>query len=370
METTNSRFRIHAAACLLPLCLTLWIGGNAPAQAQARPNHDRPLAARLRPGRCQDVTTAHGDRSNEARGQDDDTASAAAKDAEPGQDETHKSGETKIDPLTALQRSGLLPKTAKPNAVLSETELAALIRAAAKPLGAQTDMAVAVKQTAAPVERLRVLTVLVRLSMRPEEIASYREAVPEQMPPDADALPLWGRPYAAAAVDRGWWKGDRALRPRENATWAFAALLLQKMLPAPAESREAKPHATLTKVVASSETPDETYSGLVLDARGMRSERQIGPRVLDEDGHVVYPDPKFLPEIDWLEDHGMADYDATPDSAHRAGNHPLTVKALNTSGPGHDDFVVSNADAELIRRAVHRFNFMKTWAVSILVAPK
>ena len=269
------------------------------------------------------------------------------------------------DDLTPLRESGLAPASARLNALLSERDLAALVKNVAKQMPSVGGAPVTILQAAAPVSRIRALTALIRLGLSPEDVAGYREALPEQMPPDVALLPPWARPYAAAAVDRGWWDGAQPLRPKEIATWGFVAQMLQKM---PLSG----PTPTRTKSASNAATDEETerFTGLVIDARTLAVQRQMGPRILDEDGKVVYPDPKHTPDIDWLEDHGMADYDTDPQAAKRAGSHPLVVTARTLFGPGHDDLVVSNETAERIRTANRRTRFLSKWAVSILIAPR
>jgi hypothetical protein len=48
----------------------------------------------------------------------------------------------------------------------------------------------------------------------------------------------------------------------------------------------------------------ERPTGLVIDARGLILNRAMGPRILDEDGNVLYPDPKNVPEMSVLQDRG------------------------------------------------------------------
>jgi hypothetical protein len=368
MKTINIRTSICAAVIALPLYLALVVGSAWSSVVRADTNSGR-RAVRIRSGACRPGARQDGGRSDSATAQSEQREQHDAEKPTGAEEASGPASPSQDDLLTILRRGGSVPKTAKPNAALSEAELNELVRGLARQLAVPVTSLAAVKQTSAPVIRLRVLTLLVRTAVRAEDIQSYREALPEQMPPDAATLPLWARPYAAAAIDRGWWSGDQALRPRDNATRAFVAQLLQKMLPAKEERSEPKSHAAVAKA-AVLEDREESYTGLVIDARGMRVERQIGPRVLDEDGNVVYPDPKSLPEIDWLEDHGMADYATDEKSMPRAGEHPLTVKALNTLGAGHDDLVVSNAMAEQIRRAGRRTPFLKKWAVCILIDPK
>ncbi len=103
-----------------------------------------------------------------------------------------------------------------------------------------------------------------------------------------------------------------------------------------------------------------------MDARSFGLQRQMGPRILDEDGQVLYPDQNHIPDYDYLQDKGMVDYTLSTDDAQRAGKHPLIVSALDVVGPGHDDLVVSNTTARRIRAANRRGKFFSNWSVCIV----
>lgn len=116
-------------------------------------------------------------------------------------------------------------------------------------------------------------------------------------------------------------------------------------------------------VLAAPERP----TGLVIDARGLSLNRAMGPRILDEDGAVLYPDPKNVPEMSVLQDRGMAAYVPDLAGASRSGKEPLVVTALCVAGAGRDDVVVPRDAAAVIRRANARHRFLDRWAVSFLV---
>jgi len=116
-------------------------------------------------------------------------------------------------------------------------------------------------------------------------------------------------------------------------------------------------------VVSAPERP----TGLVIDARGFTLNRAMGPRILDEDGNVLYPDRKNVPEMSVLQDKGMVAYVFDPKETPRSGKDPLVVTALSVTGPGRDDLVVSREAAAVIRRANERSRFLDQWAVSFLI---
>lgn len=281
--------------------------------------------------------------------------------------------ETDSEDLRSLRQGGLIPPNVRANDALLERDLAALVARVRRQVGTQTDPPLTATQSHTPVTRLRALTAFVKLFVSPEATATYRDAPAHQMPPDAETIPPWGWPYAAAAVEQGWWRADRPLRARDLATWAFVGAILQQM---PIEERAyASPRRTADNRAqreeddGSARDPDG-YTGLIVDARDLRLWRSMSLRILDEDGRVIYPDPRHLPDYDFLQEQGMAAYNASAQEARRAGNRPMIVRAANVAGPGHDDLIVSNETAERIRAANRRSGFLRRWAVCVLVEPR
>ena len=269
------------------------------------------------------------------------------------------------DILTPLRAAGLVPARARPAGILNETELGGLVGRLARHLGTSAANAVTLMQPNAPVSRLRALAALIKIAVPAERLADLKETE-VRFPADAATIASWGRPYVAAAIDQGWITSDSSLRPKEGATWAFLAGLIKQM-----NVLDTQPHReTLASLPgdAGVSSDVETFTGLVIDARDLRIQRAMGPRILDEAGHVVYPDPRHIPDIDYLQDHGMADYDSSLETAARAGKHPLVVKALSAPEPGRDDVIISNEDAEKVRAANRRTHFMSHWSISILTS--
>lgn len=292
----------------------------------------------------------------------------SAPEAKPNAPEDTETGPSVLpqeeprDSLETLRQEGLIPEHARPNGALLERDLAALVRRIAQRMHTSHAAGITAMDPIAPVTRIRTLTALVKLAVSRDEIASYRDKPRETTLPDAARVPSWGVPYAAAAIEQGWWPEDQPLRPRETATWSFVGDLLAKM-----PIVEEEPDKTPADESAPAPR-HESYTGLIVDARDLSLERTMSPRILDEDGHVLYPDPKHVPGMDTLQDKGMASYDSSEENARRAGSHPLVVHAIDVSGSGHDDLIVSNETADQIRAANRRNHFLSRWAVSILIA--
>ncbi len=131
--------------------------------------------------------------------------------------------------LDTLRESGLIPANAHPGGLVRERELASLVTRVARRLHSESHAVVAVSQPVLPVSRLRALVALVKAAVSPEEIASYRKSPPEDPLPEEASIPLWAKPYVAAAVDQGWWPYERPLQAREPATWSFVADVMAQM---------------------------------------------------------------------------------------------------------------------------------------------
>ncbi|MFP4474135.1 MAG: LPP20 family lipoprotein [Desulfatibacillaceae bacterium] len=111
-----------------------------------------------------------------------------------------------------------------------------------------------------------------------------------------------------------------------------------------------------------------SYTGLVVDTRGLSARPAMAPRILDEDGREVYGSAYVSRE--YAVQQGMSGYSKELSAAQtnpRVTNNPATVKALRTEGPGNADLVVSNADARMIRGASENLSFLKKCRVMIVL---
>ncbi len=121
--------------------------------------------------------------------------------------------------------------------------------------------------------------------------------------------------------------------------------LLNALLPSP--KRESKPpRSSQEKRVLSDR---ETYTGLVLDARGIDARPALAPRMFTEKGEEVYSFAYL--EKQTLAERGISVY--TPDlpsaQAHpRVGDRPLVIKAIQSQGRYHTDLIIKTADAQTI----------------------
>jgi hypothetical protein len=148
--------------------------------------------------------------------------------------------------------------------------------------------------------------------------------------------------------------------------------LSQIIIPASIEKRkDVRPPevpAAPAPVAAAPAAPPLTYTGMVVDARGIQARPAMSPRILDEDGKEVYGSANV--DREYAVQQGMSGYarDLTAaQSNQRVTNNPATIKALKTSGAGKADLVISNADAQIVRASAENASFMKKCRVMIVL---
>lgn len=112
----------------------------------------------------------------------------------------------------------------------------------------------------------------------------------------------------------------------------------------------------------------QTFSGLIVDARGLGVKPAMAPKVIDEDGREVYGSAYVNRE--WAIEQGMAGYskDVTAaQSNQRVTATPIIVKGIKTAGQAKADIVISNADAGRIRANAENMTFIEKCRVMIVL---
>ena len=113
---------------------------------------------------------------------------------------------------------------------------------------------------------------------------------------------------------------------------------------------------------------EKTYTGVIVDARGLKANPALAPIIQDENGENVFGPPVISREF--AVQHGISGYSTTLETACRlprvAGN-PLTVKGLRAQGPGASVIVISNSDASKLRRSSKHLEFLKQCRVVIVM---
>jgi hypothetical protein len=111
-----------------------------------------------------------------------------------------------------------------------------------------------------------------------------------------------------------------------------------------------------------------TYTGLVIDARGLGLRPAMAPRILDDRGDEIYGS-KFVSR-DYAVDIGMVGYEKDINRARmneRVADNPMIIKAVQASGPNKTDVVVGAADATTIHNAAANMNFLQNCKVMFIL---
>jgi len=117
-------------------------------------------------------------------------------------------------------------------------------------------------------------------------------------------------------------------------------------------------------------SPPRSYTGLVVDARGLGARPALAPRLLNEQGEEAYSVAYVEQQV--TAEEGIVLYAPDPQSAGsnpRVTNSPLLVKALRTQGAQKTDLIISDADAQTIHGVPEHFKFLKQAKVLVILDP-
>jgi len=116
------------------------------------------------------------------------------------------------------------------------------------------------------------------------------------------------------------------------------------------------------------EMPEQVFTGLVIDARGLGTRPAMAPKVLDENGQELYG--SAMVDREYAVKQGMVGYAKDLNAAQgnsRVTDRPITVKALRTSGPAKCDVVISNNDAAKLTAAAENLSFLQKCRVMVVL---
>jgi hypothetical protein len=116
------------------------------------------------------------------------------------------------------------------------------------------------------------------------------------------------------------------------------------------------------------EMPEQVFTGLVIDARGLGTRPAMAPKVLDENGRELYG--SAMVDREYAVQQGMVGYAKDLNAARgnsRVTDRPITVKALRTSGPAKCDVVISNNDAAKLTAAAENLSFLQKCRVMVVL---
>jgi hypothetical protein len=122
------------------------------------------------------------------------------------------------------------------------------------------------------------------------------------------------------------------------------------------------------QALGSASTASGVFTGLLIDARGTEISPALSPKVLNEDGDVIYGfadvDRQFSLE------QGMMGYLKDPQAARsneRIKDRPFEIKALHSSGKNNADLVISNADGVRLRQMNREQSFLREARVMVVL---
>lgn len=118
-------------------------------------------------------------------------------------------------------------------------------------------------------------------------------------------------------------------------------------------------------------SPPRSYTGLVVDARGLGARPALAPRLLNEQGEEAYS--VAYVEQQATAEQGIVLYAPDPQSAEsnpRVTNSPLLVRALRAQGTQKTDLIISDADAQTIHGVPEHFKFLKQAKVLVILDQK
>ena len=111
-------------------------------------------------------------------------------------------------------------------------------------------------------------------------------------------------------------------------------------------------------------------TGVIIDARGLKTRPAMAPRILDQNGNAVYGPGTY--DRSYAVTNGVAGYSKSLEAAQkdpRVLGNPLVVKGVSTSGTNRTDIVVSNADVSKIDLANRSYNVLKAVSYTHLTLP-
>lgn len=120
-------------------------------------------------------------------------------------------------------------------------------------------------------------------------------------------------------------------------------------------------------------TPPQTYTGLVIDARGLPLKPSMAPRLLSTGGNELFNASAV--DLQYVRRWGMVGYDRDLERASRSDRlggaeaRPLVIKAAQVAGQYSSDAVISNEDAVRVQMADKHSPFLAQCRVIFVLGP-
>ncbi len=267
------------------------------------------------------------------------------------------SGDATINPVSTAQNpqgSGVFMPGSTSNSLVTEADLERL----SKSLADGRPSTFHGNHPNAVVNRLRTMVVIVR-ALLPFAARSTGPNTAQLPAREWTSIPFWARPYIEVAVARGFWPASRPLLLNEPATREFVKYLVDRFT-----AMSASPVAVAPPVVTPPPPVPGSYTGLIVDARGLGTDRCMGLRIVDEDGNMIYPTRNHMPDPGYIDQNGDARFVHRVADAYHAGPRPLIVRAIDGR---NDVLVVNNRTARRIRRLNNQGQFLWRWNVTVVL---
>ena len=132
------------------------------------------------------------------------------------------------------------------------------------------------------------------------------------------------------------------------------------------EDRALTPPKVKTKSAEALGEP--VYTGMVVDARGLQAKPAMSPKVLDENGKVVYG--TLIVNKDYAVKDGICGYSRGLEQAQsnqRVANNPVVVKGIRAEGAAQSDIIISNDDAQNMRKIKENQTLLQKCRVMIVL---
>lgn len=112
--------------------------------------------------------------------------------------------------------------------------------------------------------------------------------------------------------------------------------------------------------------PSGSYTGMIVDCRGLSVQFALAPRVLNEMGEEVYG-PDWV-DRDVAAEAGVVAYCASEeDCKNRVGDNPFVVKAVRSAGSNNCDVIIPNADGAVLSSTEENLVFMDKCKVAFWI---
>lgn len=109
-------------------------------------------------------------------------------------------------------------------------------------------------------------------------------------------------------------------------------------------------------------------TGIIIDARGLGARPAMAPKILGQNGTVIYGPGNYTRE--YAIKNGVAGYSKSLETAQedaRVKGNPLVVKAMSVQGVNKTDIVVSGQDGWKMQQVNQKFNVLSDCRVLILL---